>query len=194
MDFGPRTIGRALGVGILVMSTSAVAVASQPHDPGAKSAVAPSPDEPRDTKHYNLGKKALAIQGYDPVAYFPEGGGKPTKGKESFTYQYRGVTYRFASPENLDRFKASPERYEPAHGGWCSSAIADSSEKVEINPQAFRVQDGRLFLFYKTVFQDARNYWDKDTSKNLVTADEHWKKISGESPPRIENQPPAPGQ
>ena len=46
-------------------------------------------------KHYDVDKKGLAINGYDPVAYFSEYGGKPTKGSKKIKTSYRGVTYRF---------------------------------------------------------------------------------------------------
>jgi YHS domain-containing protein len=142
------------------------------------------PNVPRDVIHYNLDKQGLALQGYDPVAYFPEGGGKPAKGDAALAYAYRGATYRFASPAHLERFRKNPGRYEPAHGGWCSSAMADGGRKVEIDPKAFRVTKGRLFLFYTSLFQDARTYWDKDEPANTVAADRQWKRISGEEPRR----------
>ena len=45
---------------------------------------------------FNLEGK-LALQGYDPVAYFQ---GKAKKGKESLAVTYMGVTYYFSSAEN----------------------------------------------------------------------------------------------
>jgi YHS domain-containing protein len=139
-------------------------------------------EKPRDVSSYNLDQKGLAIEGYDPVAYFPEGGGKAAKGKAELTLTWRSVTYRFATKENLDRFKADPARYEPAHGGWCSSAMADGGRKVEVSPRNFKVTDGRLFLFYKDMFNDALDYWNKDEPGNTKKADEQWKRLSGEDP------------
>ncbi len=54
--------------------------------------VEPSPV--RAIEHYDLEKKKdnLAIEGYDPVAYFKEGGGKATKGKKSISTTYKQVT------------------------------------------------------------------------------------------------------
>ncbi len=43
------------------------------------------------TKHFNL-EKGLAIQGYDPVAYFDN---KAVQGDKKFSTQYKGVTYFF---------------------------------------------------------------------------------------------------
>lgn len=145
---------------------------------------AKDPNTPRETKDYNLpkhdaGKAALAIEGYDPVAYFPEGGGKPAKGDAKFSYTYRGVEYHFATQANLDAFKNDPAKYEPAYGGWCAWAMVDG-KKVEIDPKAFRITGGRLFLFYTDIFTDTRNSWKKDEPKHAVQADGHWKTISKE--------------
>lgn len=123
-----------------------------------------------------------AIQGYDPVAYFPEGGGKPAKGADRFEHTHAGVTYRFANQANLERFKANPDAYEPAHGGWCAYAMAAKGEKVEIDPRSFVIQDGRLLLFYKSLFSDTRADWIKGPADQLARADANWKKLSGESP------------
>lgn len=137
-------------------------------------------DTPRDITHYNLEKNRPAIQGYDPVAFFPEAGGRPLKGDRSISHTHRGVSYLFASRGNLDRFIENPARYEPAYGGWCASAMADGGRKVEIDPKNFKVTDGRLFLFYKSLFTDALDYWNKDEPTNIRKADEHWKRLTGE--------------
>ena len=54
------------------------------------------------------------LKGYDPVGYFTLG--QPTPGVDQYTYSWKGVTYRFASAENLARFKADPEKYLPQYG------------------------------------------------------------------------------
>jgi len=126
----------------------------------------------------------LAIDGYDPVAYFPEGGGEPRKGKPEFGIVYAGVTYRFASAANRDTFKKNPSRYEPAHGGWCSWAMREGT-KTEVDPKNFLVKDGRLFLFYRDFFTNTRTQWLKgDHEREAAEADAHWKEISGEDPRR----------
>lgn len=143
-----------------------------------------TPQEPvRNIAEWDLPKRGekLAIQGYDPVAYFPEGGGKPIKGSERFTHAHKGVVYRFASQANMELFKQAPARYEPAHGGWCSWAMADDGSKVEINPKSFVVKDNRLFLFYDGFWGDTRKQWLKQDHAGLATkADRAWKTISRE--------------
>lgn len=139
-----------------------------------------APAGPRNTTEYN--HPSLAIEGYDPVAYFPEGGGKPLKGDKKFAHEHRGVTYHFASQANRDAFIANPAKYEPAYGGWCAYAMA-SGEKVEIDPKASRITNGRLLLFYRDFLTDTRKPWAKDEAALIAKADAAWAKRTGEQPP-----------
>lgn len=136
----------------------------------------------RATDQYNLAKSSLAIGGYDPVSYFTEGGSTPTKGKPEFEHTDRGITYRFANRANLELFRADPDRFIPAHGGWCSWAMAEDGTKVEVDPKSYLIVDGRLFLFYKDIFNDTRAKFAKDTTSNASRADNNWKRLSGEAP------------
>ena len=70
----------------------------------------------RAEAHYNLGKGGLALQGYDPVSYFEEGGGTPQKGKSSITYKIGKTIYRFATTENRDQFKKIQTNMNPSTG------------------------------------------------------------------------------
>lgn len=65
-------------------------------------------------QQYNL-DKGLAIQGYDPVAYFTQN--KAVKGSAANSFTYKNVTYRFTLLANLDTFKKTPKKYEPQYGG-----------------------------------------------------------------------------
>lgn len=155
-----------------------------------------APTGQRDASQYNLAKKGVAIDGYDPVAYFPEGGSKPQKGSETITHTHGGVTYRFVSKANLDLFVANPARYEPAYGGWCAYAMGEDGSKVEIDPKSYIVEGGRLFLFYKDIFNDTRSTFLKNEPKLKPAADANWKKTSGEDardvPKASTNSTPAP--
>jgi YHS domain-containing protein len=129
------------------------------------------------TANYNLGKNKLALDGYDPVSYFAQG--KAAKGKPEISAQHRGVTYWFASDAGRKLFTESPEKYLPAYGGWCATAMA-KGEKVEIDPANFKVTNGRLFLFFKAFYANALKEWNKDEPNLTAKADANWKKISGE--------------
>ncbi|MBP4139295.1 YHS domain-containing (seleno)protein [Flavobacterium geliluteum] len=123
---------------------------------------------------YNLEKK-VAIQGYDPVAYFKQA--KAIKGKKEVSVSYQGVIYQFSSSENKDVFLKNPSKYEPQYGGWCAYALGSSGEKVEINPETFKIIDGKLYLFYNAYFSNTLKSWNKDETNLRLKADLNWKKI-----------------
>lgn len=126
------------------------------------------------TSEYNLEKK-VAIQGYDPVAYFIQK--KALKGKANFTATYEGVIYNFSSQANKDLFLKNPASYEPQYGGWCAYAMGSSGEKVEIDPETFKLIDGKLYLFYNAYFNNTLKSWNKDEVNLRKKADANWKKI-----------------
>lgn len=116
----------------------------------------------------NLDKSGVAIQGYDPVAFFTDH--KPVKGKSELTYLYHGAQYHFASKEHRDAFKAAPAKYEPAFGGYCAYGVS-RNKLVEIDVEAFQIVDGRLLLQYS---KDVRENFNKDTKGNLSKAEGNW--------------------
>jgi YHS domain-containing protein len=136
---------------------------------------------PRDLTHFNLDKAKLALQGYDPVAYFPAGGGKPKKGRPTITATHEGVVYRFASEEHRKLFLATPAQFEPQYGGWCAYAMADK-EKVAIDPESFLLTDGKLYLFFKAWYADTRAKWKKDEKRLAARADRAWQDLTAPKP------------
>jgi YHS domain-containing protein len=126
---------------------------------------------------YNLGADKIALKGYDPVSYFTQS--VPAKGKKEINTVYQGVTYYFATEEDRKAFAAFPAKYLPSYGGWCATAMA-KGEKVQVDLNNFKVTNGRLFLFYKGLFGNALNDWNKDEPGLTAKADGHWTKIAGE--------------
>lgn len=124
--------------------------------------------------HFNL-EKGLAIQGYDPVAYFVVG--NAVQGSKTITYEYRGVKYMFANASNRDLFKSSPEKYEPQYGGWCAYAMGASGEKVEVDPETFKIIDQKLYLFYNAYFNNTLKKWNSDEKGLKLKADQNWLTI-----------------
>lgn len=122
-------------------------------------------------KHFLL-EKGVAISGYDPVSYFS---GKPQKGK--ITYVQNGISYKFSSTENLEIFKKNPAKYEPAYGGWCAYAMGAKGEKVEIDPENYKIINGTLNLFYKSFFSNTLDDWNKNEAKLKQQAAINWIKI-----------------
>ncbi len=129
--------------------------------------------ETRSEKEYlNLGKNDLAIKGYDPVSYFMESG--PKEGSETFSFSYKGATYYFVSQANLDTFESDPEKYEPAYGGWCAYAMG-KGYTADINPETYKILDGKLLLFYNKFFTNTLPKWNKDEEKLYPAAENNWK-------------------
>jgi len=125
----------------------------------------------------NVGSDRVGIKGYDPVSYFD---GTPKEGNANITAEHNGVIYRFASDANREKFKADPNRFAPACGGWCAWAFAVDKGKVDIDPKSYKITDGRLFLFYNGWRGDALKEWLKDETNFIPKADANWKKTAGE--------------
>jgi hypothetical protein len=114
----------------------------------------------------------LAIHGTDPVAYFKEN--RPVRGLESFTATYKGSVFRFASAANRDAFAAAPERYAPQYGGFCAYAVA-LGYKASIDPDAFTIADGRLYLNFN---KPTEVLWRKDIPGYIRKGDANWPAVS----------------
>ncbi len=148
--------------------------------------VASSASENRDTMvtesraylhSYSLPSSGLALEGYCPVAYFAVN--KPVKGKPEFASTYNEVTYHFVSADAKKAFDADPEKYIPAYGGWCAFGMA-VEDKFPVDPQKFKVVDGKLLLFLNNQNVDALKLWNDGNEKELLRkADAHWKKVQG---------------
>lgn len=122
-------------------------------------------------KHFNL-DKGVGIQGYDPVSYFLAD--KAIKGNPKTAYSHLGVKYYFSSEENKKEFIKNPSKYEPQYGGWCAFALGDYGKKVEVNPETFKITDGKLYLFYNAFFNNTLKSWNKDEKNLKEKADKNW--------------------
>lgn len=122
----------------------------------------------------NNTENGLALEGYDPVSYFK---GKPLKGSRALQAINKGITYRFYDTANLEAFKKNPDRYEPAYGGWCAYAMGKTGEKVEVDPETYKVVDNTLYLFYNSYFNNTLPKWNQDQAMLKKQADANWIKI-----------------
>lgn len=128
------------------------------------------------TSAVNVDASGLALKGHDPVAYFSAA--KPTPGLAQYSAQHQGATYRFASAANRDAFVTNPAKYAPAYGGFCAMGVA-LEKKLDVDPQAWRVVDGRLYL---NVNKDVQKRWLDDVPGNLATADKNWPRLKDRVP------------
>lgn len=116
----------------------------------------------------NLDRNGVAIQGYDPVAFFTDN--RPVKGNAQFQSEYRGAKYYFVSSEHKAAFEKEPAKYEPQFGGYCAYG-ASKGHKAPIKIEAWQIVNGRLLMQYDLGVKDDFN---KDQQNNLSKADRNW--------------------
>lgn len=142
----------------------------------ASAAGTPAQDNSAIRKQqFNVSNGSAAIKGYDPVAYLNEH--KAVQGKKEWSIVHQGILYYFSSAQNKELFKKSPTAYEPQYGGWCAYAMGASAEKVTIDPQTFKILNGKLFLFYNKYFTNTLTKWNKDEQTLHAQATANWIKI-----------------
>ena len=110
----------------------------------------------------------VAIQGFDPVAFFTDH--RPVKGDAQFQSQYRGAKYYFATAEHKATFDREPAKYEPQFGGFCAYG-ASRGKTVPVKIETWEILNGRLILQYDL---DVKSKFDKDPQGTLKKADENW--------------------
>jgi hypothetical protein len=116
----------------------------------------------------------VAIDGYDPVAYFVDGA--PREGSKQFTFDWSGASWRFASAAHRDLFAADPAKYAPQYGGYCAWAVGHGST-AGIDPEAWTIRDGKLYLNYDL---EIRYKWLGDVPGWIAKGDENWPKLLAE--------------
>ncbi len=125
-------------------------------------------------KQFNL-SNFVAIEGYDPVAYFTLN--KAVKGSSKISQLVDGVIYYFSTEGNKALFNKDRVKYQPQYGGWCAYAMGAKGEKVEIDPKTFKIVDGKLYLFYNAYFNNTLTSWNKDEKNLKAKADKNWISI-----------------
>jgi len=115
-----------------------------------------------------------AIKGYDPVAFFTQS--KAVKGADSLSYSWKNATWLFASKEDLDAFKANPEKYAPQYGGYCAYGTAQG-HKAPTQTDTWTVANDKLYFNYNA---KVKELWTKDQADFIKTADQKWPEIKGQ--------------
>ena len=119
----------------------------------------------------NVDGSGLALNGYDPVAYFSAA--RPTPGNPAYTSTWQGATYRFVTAANRDAFVADPAHYVPAYGGYCAYGVAHG-RKVKIDPEAWRIVKDKLYLNYS---KGVQQQWLADIQGFIATAERKWGEL-----------------
>lgn len=112
--------------------------------------------------------RGVAIDGTDPVAYFRDG--RAVAGSTEFTLDWSGATWRFASAENRDRFRAEPERFAPQYGGYCAWAVGHGYT-ASSDPDAWSIVGDKLYLNYS---RDVQAMWEPEKQQWIERGDAQW--------------------
>ena len=120
----------------------------------------------------NTNESGIAIEGYDPVAYFEES--KPMKGLTKFRATHEGATFQFASSHHMTLFKKDPAKYIPAYGGYCAFGMR-YGQVSRIDPHAWEIVDGKLYL---ALNHGTRAIWQKKKDENITIANKLWGKLT----------------
>jgi hypothetical protein len=115
----------------------------------------------------------IAIQGYDPVAYFTLQ--RATPGIAKFEYDWDEHRWQFSSAQHRDLFRADPVRYAPQFANFCAVALA-RGEVLLANPEYWLISDGKLYLFGKP---KGPELFRQDLKRNIERADQHRSTLPG---------------
>jgi hypothetical protein len=94
----------------------------------------------------------LAIEGFDPVAYFTEN--QAILGLPDYEAAEAGAVWRFRNEGNRAEFVANPRVYAPQFGGYDPVDVA-RGVTLAGNPRFFTVAGQRLYLFGIEAHRDA---------------------------------------
>jgi hypothetical protein len=116
----------------------------------------------------------LAIEGYDPVAYFVDA--RPIIGLPEFEASEAGAVWRFHNEGNRASFAAHPDIYGPQFGGYDPIDVARGVTYAG-NPRFWLVSGERLYLFGREEHRDA---FAADPARVLREANARWPKLEQE--------------
>lgn len=122
------------------------------------------------SSEYNQ-ENGIALQGFDPVAYFESS--KAIKGTKEFSVTHNGVVYQFSSEKNKALFLNNPIHYEPQYGGYCAYGMSNGY-KAPIEPEAFTIVNGKLYLNYSLKVKET---WVKEQSARIAKANKNWEEV-----------------
>ncbi len=127
----------------------------------------------------NANKDGIANSGYDVVNYFVANSAE--RGSKDYSTKHAGAIYYFINAENLKTFENSPMKYLPQFDGYCAFAVAKMNQKVPVDPKTFRVDDGKLYLFYND-FWEGKPFntivpWLNNESELEQLANANWKTL-----------------
>ena len=113
----------------------------------------------------------VAIKGFDPVAYFTER--QAVKGKKEIAHSWLGAEWQFSSEQHKKLFSENPVKYAPQYGGYCADGVAYEETTSNIDPHAWRIIDGKLYLN----FSEGAAIELEELEGQLEKAEQNWPAI-----------------
>jgi hypothetical protein len=113
----------------------------------------------------------LAIEGYDPVAYFADA--RPLVGLPDFEASEAGAVWRFRNEGDRASFLAHPDIYGPQFGGYDPIDLARGVTYAG-DPRYWMISGQRLYLFGS---QESRDAFAADPQYFLRDATSRWPKL-----------------
>jgi YHS domain-containing protein len=113
----------------------------------------------------------VAIEGYDPVAYFTDG--RPIKGSPAFSFPFDEAVYYFANAEHQRMFAADPDHYAPQYSGYCAAALSQGF-KATIDPESWAISNGKLYVFHS---KKGLSVFAEDPTGTIARADANWAAV-----------------
>ena len=115
-----------------------------------------------------------AIKGADVVAYYSLLPGEAAiKGRDEFSYQWKGATWKFSNKKNLDTFTRDPEAYAPQYGGYCAFALGHNFT-TSSRPDSWSIIDGKLYLNHNKV---SFRKFQKEPKVMIEKANRNWPQV-----------------
>ena len=101
--------------------------------------------------------QAPSIEGYSPVSYFTVN--RAEKGNPKFSVTHKDKLYYLTSAEQVEIFKADPDKYRPRHNV-CSYSLA-YGKILPLDPTNFKIiANTTLLLFHRSKEFDGLKQWN----------------------------------
>lgn len=113
----------------------------------------------------------LAIDGFDPVAYFTEGAAR--EGRPELELRTGGATWRFRNEGNRAAFAAAPGVYGPRFGGHDPMSVARGGSAPG-HPALWLIAEERLYLFHNA---EGRAAFARDPEAAIEAAERRWPAV-----------------
>ena len=130
----------------------------------------------------NVDKNNVANSGYDVVNYFAANSAE--RGSKEYSTIHNGATYYFVNADNLKAFEENASKYLPQFDGYCAFAVAKMNKKVPADPNTFRIDDGKLYVFYND-FWEGKPFntsvpWINNEAEMENLAASNWKTLKSQ--------------